>query len=117
MIEGLGVAGTVDIVLEPFARLSVYTPLASLPLVYYMIADREHAEKVSKNGPIGKDLFSLVTQKCGILVLTNMWRGTRNITSTKPIHKVEDLKGLKIRVPPFPISIDTWKTLGGAPLR
>jgi tripartite ATP-independent transporter DctP family solute receptor len=113
MIEGLEL-GTVDIVLEPFARLSAYTPLASIQLIYYMIRDREHAEKVW-NGPIGKELFSLVTQKCGILVLTNMWRGTRNITSTKPIHKVEDLKGLKIRVPPFPISIDTWKTLGASP--
>ncbi|MCK5915688.1 MAG: TRAP transporter substrate-binding protein, partial [Deltaproteobacteria bacterium] len=42
--------------------------------------------------------------------------GMRNITnSKKPISKVEDLKGLKMRTPPIDVTIRTFKALGANP--
>src|SRR6185436_15355493 len=42
--------------------------------------------------------------------------GFRNITtSTKPIETVEDLAGLKIRVPPAPLWVSMFKALGASP--
>lgn len=113
MIEGLEI-GTVNFVLEPFTRLQVYEPLANLANILFMIRDRNHGEKVW-NGPIGEEFFEIISSKSGIKVMANMWRGTRIITSTKPILDVNDLEGLKIRVPPNPILIEIWKKLGASP--
>lgn len=49
----------------------------------------------------------------GIRVLASNWdMGARNLIATRPIQKVEDFKGLKIRVPQVPAWIDVWELLG-----
>ena len=113
MIEGLEI-GTTHIVAEPFTRLQVYAPIANVANLLFMIRDREHAEKVW-NGPIGDEFFKMLAEKSGIMVVSNMWRGTRVITSAKPVYKLGDLKGLKIRVPPNPMVVALWKALGASP--
>jgi TRAP-type C4-dicarboxylate transport system substrate-binding protein len=52
-----------------------------------------------------------------MVVLDRIWEnGFRNITtSTKPIRNVGDLAGLKIRVSPGKIRVDTFQSLGAAP--
>jgi tripartite ATP-independent transporter DctP family solute receptor len=42
--------------------------------------------------------------------------GFHNITNNKgPVKTVDDVQGLKLRAPPSPIQVSTWKAIGAAP--
>ena len=66
------------------------------------------------DGPIGDELakkFAAV----GMMPLGWWDNGIRHITNSKlPINKPEDLKGLKIRTPADPMTIDIFQALGAA---
>jgi TRAP-type transport system periplasmic protein len=68
------------------------------------------------DGPLGKMLSSRLAEK-GIVVLAFFDLGARNVTNSKrPITKAEDLDGLKLRVIPNPVFLDTFKTFKANPI-
>jgi tripartite ATP-independent transporter DctP family solute receptor len=68
------------------------------------------------DGPLGKLLASRLTEK-GIVILAFFDLGTRNVTNSKrPITKAEDLDGLKLRVIPNPVFLDTFRTFKANPV-
>ena len=68
------------------------------------------------DGPLGKLLAARLADK-GIVVLGFFDLGFRNVTNSKrPITKGEDLEGLKLRVIPNPVFIETFKTFKSNPL-
>ena len=55
-------------------------------------------------------------KKAGVRMLSWDWfRGYRYLCSIRPVRTLEDLKGLKVRVPPAPAKLDSWKALGASP--
>ncbi len=56
-------------------------------------------------------------EKAGYLTTNKILdSGFHQITTNKaPINSVEDLQGLKLRAPPSPIQVSTWKAIGAAP--
>ncbi len=68
------------------------------------------------DGPLGKMLNSRLNDK-GIVVLGFFDLGFRNVTNSKrPITKGEDLDGLKLRVIPNPVFVETFKTFKANPV-
>src|SRR5829696_978012 len=68
------------------------------------------------DGPLGKMLSARLADK-GVVVLGFFDLGFRNVTNSKrPITKGEDLEGLKLRVIPNPVFIETFKTFKANPL-
>lgn len=68
------------------------------------------------DGPLGKMLNAKLAEK-GIVVLGFFDLGFRNVTNSKrPITKGEDLEGLKLRVIPNPVFIETFKTFKANPV-
>jgi len=64
------------------------------------------------DGPVGKRLLEMLPDK-GLIGLGYWDHGFRIVTNSKrPITKVEDFSGLKIRVPQSSIFIDTFTALG-----
>lgn len=64
------------------------------------------------DGPLGKELADLSAAK-GMIVLGYWDNGIRQMTNSKrPISKVEDMKGLKMRVPPDATLVDIMQSLG-----
>jgi TRAP-type transport system periplasmic protein len=64
------------------------------------------------DGPLGKELADRSAEK-GLVVLGYWDNGIRHMTtSKKPITKVEDMKGLKMRTPPDTVLVDIMKSLG-----
>ena len=64
------------------------------------------------DGPIGKRLGEKLGDK-GLVALGYWELGFRNLTNSRhPVAKLEDFKGLKIRVVQSPIYIDLFNTLG-----
>jgi TRAP-type transport system periplasmic protein len=68
------------------------------------------------DGPLGKMLNARLNDK-GIVVLGYFDLGFRNVTNSKrPITKGEDLEGLKLRVIPNPVFVETFKTFKANPV-
>jgi tripartite ATP-independent transporter DctP family solute receptor len=64
------------------------------------------------DGPLGKELADRSAEK-GMILLGTWDNGIRHMTNSKrAITKVEDMKGLKIRVPPDATLVDIMKALG-----
>lgn len=64
------------------------------------------------DGPLGKELAEKTAEKG--MILLGVWdNGIRHMTNSKrPITKVEDMRGLKMRVPPDAVLVDIMKSLG-----
>jgi len=68
------------------------------------------------DGPLGKALSAKLPGK-GLIVLGFFDLGFRNVTNSKrPIMKGSDLEGLKLRVIPNPVFLETFKTFKANPL-
>jgi TRAP-type transport system periplasmic protein len=64
------------------------------------------------DGALGKELSDKSAEK-GLIVLGYWDNGIRHMTnSKKPIAKVEDMKGLKMRTPPDSVLVDIMQSLG-----
>ena len=64
------------------------------------------------DGPLGKELADKSAEK-GLVLLGTWDNGIRQMTNSKrPIAKVEDVKGLKMRVPPDATLVDIMTALG-----
>jgi len=68
------------------------------------------------DGPLGKMIGDKLAEK-GVVVLGFFDLGFRNVTNSKrPITKPEDLEGLKLRVIPNPVFLETFKTFKANPI-
>lgn len=68
------------------------------------------------DGPFGQALLAKLPEK-GLVALGYWDLGFRNVTNSKrPINKAEDLEGLKIRVIPNPVFLETFKAFKANPV-
>jgi tripartite ATP-independent transporter DctP family solute receptor len=68
------------------------------------------------DGPVGKALLARLPEK-GLVGLAFFDLGFRNVTNSKrPITRPEDLEGLKLRVIPNPVFLETFKTFKANPV-
>ena len=80
----------------------------------FLFANAKEADAVV-DGPFGKGLHAKLADK-GIVGLAYWELGFRDLTNgRRPINKVEDIAGLKLRVIPNPINIDWVKALDANP--
>jgi tripartite ATP-independent transporter DctP family solute receptor len=80
----------------------------------YLFRNQEHYAKVVKG------LTSIINQdelvaKTGMRILSVRQSAARHLTTKFPVNKVEDIKGIKIRVGENAISQALWKALGTIP--
>ena len=76
----------------------------------FLFDDFQQADAVL-DGPIGKKFLAKVPQ--GLVGLAYWDHGFRNVSNSKrPIQKLEDMQGLKLRVLQAPLMLDTFKELG-----
>jgi tripartite ATP-independent transporter DctP family solute receptor len=80
----------------------------------FMFSNSKEADAVV-DGPFGKKLHDKLQDK-GMVGLAYYELGFRSITNSKrPINKVEDLEGLKLRVIPNPVNVEWVKAVGANP--
>ncbi|MBD5804591.1 2,3-diketo-L-gulonate-binding periplasmic protein YiaO precursor [Azoarcus sp. Aa7] len=81
-------------------------------LDFPFLFDNEKEAHAIMDGPIGKKLMDKLPEK-GIVGLAYPELGFRHISNNKrPVKKVEDLTGLKIRVIQTPVYVDMMNALG-----
>lgn len=91
-------AGNIDLGTSAEGPVAGFVPEASVLSIPYLFKSGPVAWAVL-NGQFGQELKDLIFKKGGLRVLAIGENGFRSFTnSKKPIHKLEDLQGLKIRV-------------------
>ena len=81
----------------------------------FLFANARQADAMV-DGPLGKALAAKLPEK-GVIVLGFFDLGFRNVTNSKrPITKGADLEGLKLRVIPNPVFLETFKTFKANPV-
>ncbi|UST72475.1 TRAP transporter substrate-binding protein [Pseudomonas siliginis] len=79
----------------------------------FIFRDQQHMRNVI-DGPVGDEILDKITNsEFKLVALAWMDGGTRNIYTKKPVRKLEDLKGMKIRVQGNPMFIDMMNAMGG----
>jgi TRAP-type transport system periplasmic protein len=106
--------GTLDMaVMNTGILASVAKELAIFDFPFLFANEKESDALV--DGPEGKKLHAKLEEK-GLIGLSYWELGYRHITNSKrPIAKVEDIDGLKLRVIPNPINVAWVKALGANP--
>lgn len=80
----------------------------------FLFANEKESDAIV-DGPVGKKMHALLEEK-GLVGLSYWELGYRQMTNSKrPLNKVEDIDGLKLRVIPNPINVDWVKALGANP--
>lgn len=112
MAEGMQI-GSVDFALIA-GVLGNFEPSIQIMELPYLFKDETHLRKVMY-GPIGDELLDKLLKSSDIRGLAFWERGPRQLTTNKPINSLNDIKGLKIRVPEIPPIIAAWKAMGTNP--
>ncbi len=108
--------GTVDMFIITGNNISPHFPLMDAFVLPYVFQSKEHTYKVLE-GPIGKDFAAKLHNATKVHLLAYGFVGDRDFYNSRgPITKVEDMKGLKVRVPKNQVMIETFKAFGAAPI-
>jgi TRAP-type transport system periplasmic protein len=106
--------GTVDFSLQNSGILASQVKDFEIYDFPFLFANPKEVDAIV-DGDFGKKLHAKLQDK-GMLGLAYFELGFRNITNSKrPINKVEDLEGLKLRVIPNAINVDWVKAVGANP--
>ena len=92
-------AGDLDFSITSSANTATLSPQAGVFSLHFLFRDEEHLKKALADPAVSKavrDMIDDTVQGAHVLALATL--GFRDIYSKKEIKKVEDMKGLKIRV-------------------
>ena len=91
--------------------LAKFVPAFSVFTAGYMVRDPAQQQKIFQ-GPIGAEMFKLVSEKMDVTPLATAYLGTRqlNLREVRKVNTPADLKGLKLRMP----GSKEWLFLGEA---
>ena len=107
--------GTVDMAYLGVGNSGQLKDCGALNIAYlpYLFKNKDKATQVL-NGPIFQELYENCAKSSGLRIFAVA--GARSpraiVTSKGPVRKPEDLKGMRLRIPPIPIFRETFETLG-----
>lgn len=108
--------GTVDMHVITGNNISPHFPLMDAFVLPYIFEDKAHTYRVLE-GEIGQSFANTLHEATGVHLLTFGFVGDRDFyNSRNPITKMEDMAGLKVRVPKNQVMIDTFTEFGAAPI-
>jgi TRAP-type C4-dicarboxylate transport system substrate-binding protein len=94
--------------------MSTFAPAAPLMDMPFLFQDRDHWRKVLAADAL-KPIAQQVADKADVLIVGYAGGGLRNLIVNKPVHNLQELRGLKIRVMGAPVQTHTFQAMGAAP--
>ncbi|MHC9036942.1 TRAP transporter substrate-binding protein, partial [Cobetia marina] len=108
--------GKLDFALIGVGNLTPYAPrLGALTMPYAL---RSHADAVkATTGPLADEWNQIAEKQAGVHIVSWLYSNFRYLTNSKrPVTSLEDLEGLKIRVPQNKIMLATYQAWGASPI-
>lgn len=108
--------GVLDGTMVAQNNLEPVFPLIDVLVLPYIIQNLQHGLRVL-NGPIGTMMKDRLLKETGIRVISWPQMVFRNLyNKVRPINSIEDLKGIRWRVPSNTVMINTFKAFGVTPV-
>jgi tripartite ATP-independent transporter DctP family solute receptor len=108
--EGLGL-GTIDMIYTGVAfAASIHKPVG-ITNAPFVLRDFDHF-MAYRASPLFRQIAKGYEDKTKHKVITLTYYGQRHVTANKAINKPEDMKGMKLRVPPAPLFLMFTKSVG-----
>jgi tripartite ATP-independent transporter DctP family solute receptor len=105
------IGGAQELMVGSTATLVGITKEMALWDTPFLFNDAREADAIL-DGPIGQKVMDKLAEK-GLVGLVYWENGFRNLTNNKrPVARMEDLEGIKLRVMQNPVYLDSFKTLG-----
>ncbi len=105
--------GNIEMIATSAAPLAQFAESLNVLTMPFLFRDKQH-EYAVVDGPIG-GILDKKLQAVNFGILSFFDAGSRNITTTKgPVKSPDDIRGMKIRVMPSKLMIDTINALGGS---
>lgn len=95
-------------------QAELYYPEYNAISIPFLFPDFESMQTFM-SGPIGDEIEQIAREQGGIIPLGMHGYGARWTTSNTPFSNVEELQGLKIRMPEIEWWVDVWSELGALP--
>jgi tripartite ATP-independent transporter DctP family solute receptor len=96
-------AGDIDMCFSASANAATLSPQAGVMSLHFLFRDEAHLTKSVADPAVSKAVKDMIDETVqGAHVLALITLGFRNIYSKKEIHKIDDVKGMKIRVQATP---------------
>jgi TRAP-type transport system periplasmic protein len=96
-------AGDIEFCFSASANAATLSPQAGVMSLHFLFRDEDHLKKSVADPAVVKEVKDMIDETVqGAHVLALLTLGFRNIYSKKEIHKIEDVKGMKIRVQATP---------------
>ncbi|MFD0980670.1 TRAP transporter substrate-binding protein [Tropicimonas aquimaris] len=113
MLSGMKL-GTIEMFVGATTWLGAFDTDFWVTGTLYLFNDQDHA-RAFHEGESYQKMADRLAAEHGIRVLVRNWdRGPRNFISTRPVETIDDLQGLKIRVPPQESWIVNFQLPGAA---
>lgn len=112
LVEGVQ-AGLVEIITEGPSQFGSMIPKASQVEAPFLYKDVEHMMS-ALNGEY-KDILNELFDTIGVKIAGTFYYGTRQLTVNKEVHTLDDLKGMKIRVPQADMYVKMIEAWNAAP--
>ncbi|MBO4317785.1 MAG: TRAP transporter substrate-binding protein [Mailhella sp.] len=108
--------GELDVTVVACGNVTPFAPSAGVVYLPYMFPKLDDAKKLFNNADFMKKLGDNMVKEARVRPLGWLVSGYRHITNAKkPITKMEDLKGLKIRVPAVELQLAAFRSWGIEP--
>ena len=113
IVENLKAGGTIHFAAPGGGVMGIYYRPAEVFTYPYLFKNRAHADRVWAKmlKPFSEDLAA----KAGFKGLAIWNRPSRNLSASKAVKQVGDMKGLKVRVPETKMWVQTFKRFGASP--
>jgi len=112
LVEGQQL-GTVDMSLVG-AVLQNFDPAMMILMYDFLFVNEAHVRYVLE-GAIGQRIFDRIVDTTDVRVLAVFMRTPRIMSTIRPINTMEDLRGLRLRLPEMPARTALWTALGASP--
>jgi tripartite ATP-independent transporter DctP family solute receptor len=104
----------VDYAIVSPAHMSTFSRAAPFIDAPFIFRDLNHWNKVL-DADLLQPIADEIAQKADVMLIGYAGGGTRNIFANKPVHNLQEMKGLKVRVQGAPIWSKTFAAIGMAP--
>jgi len=106
--------GVLECMYESVGVLGSFHPAANIEGVAYVYHDVDHFFRIWRSD-VGREILDSIASEAGFRVLGPAFHGFRQVLVNRPIEKVEDLAGVKLRAPGIPAYIESIRALGANP--
>jgi TRAP-type transport system periplasmic protein len=109
------VAGELELTIAGPSFLAMWHPPIGAFDAAYAFRDLDHMLEVA-HGEIGQPMWEELRKQYGVRVLDTWVYGSRHLTSNRPIHHPDDLRGFRLRLPGARVWQASGESLGASPM-